>query len=57
MVGVSAALIDLEEGPRMMSQIVDIDPEDATLQIGAQVQVEFAVWEEEIKAPVFRLEI
>lgn len=41
----------------MMSQIVDIDPEDATLKIGAQVQVDFVVWEEEIKAPVFCLEI
>ncbi len=61
--GVSAAydapyivvLIDLAEGPRMMSQIVHIDADDARLRIGASVCVEFQAWSEEIDLPVFRL--
>lgn len=31
----NVALIDLEEGPRMMSRVVDLEPED--VQIGMQV--------------------
>ena len=47
------ALIDLEEGPRMMSQVIDPDPR--RLHIGAPVDVAFESWSEGIKLPVFRL--
>lgn len=47
------ALIDLEEGPRMMSHIVGIDPE--SVAIGDHVKVEFEDWSDEITMPVFRV--
>ena len=47
------ALIDLVEGPRMMSQIVDADPD--ALALGLSVKVDFAAWSEDITLPVFRL--
>ena len=47
------ALIDLAEGPRMMSQILDADPE--ALAVGLSVSVDFAAWSEDITLPVFRL--
>jgi uncharacterized protein len=48
------ALIDLVEGPRMMSQIIDVDP--GTLAVGLPVSVDFAAWSEDITLPVFRLQ-
>jgi uncharacterized OB-fold protein len=50
----TVALIDLEEGPRMMSNIVDTDPHSVV--IGAAVIVDFETWSEDISLPVFRLE-
>ena len=47
------ALIDLAEGPRMMSQIIEAEPE--TLAVGLSVSVDFAAWSEDITLPVFRL--
>ena len=47
------ALIDLAEGPRMMSQIVDADFD--ALGVGLSVSVDFAAWSEDITLPVFRL--
>jgi uncharacterized OB-fold protein len=47
------ALVDLDEGPRMMSQIVD--PAPGRLRIGAAVEVAFENWSEDITLPVFRL--
>ena len=47
------ALIDLAEGPRMMSQIIDADPD--RLAVGLAVTVDFAAWSEDITLPVFRL--
>ena len=47
------ALIDLAEGPRMMSQIIDSDSE--ALAVGLSVKVDFAAWSEDITLPVFRL--
>lgn len=47
------ALIDLEEGPRMMSYIVGDDAGSVT--IGDAVTVDFEVWSEEITMPVFRV--
>ena len=46
-------LIDLAEGPRMMSQIIDADPD--ALAVGLSVKVDFAAWSEDITLPVFRL--
>ena len=46
------ALVDLAEGPRMMSQIIDADPE--ALAVGSSVRVDFAAWSEDITLPVFR---
>ena len=47
------ALVDLVEGPRMMSQIVDADHD--ALAVGLSVKVDFAAWSEELTLPVFRL--
>ena len=47
------ALIDLAEGPRMMSQVVDTGPD--ALAVGLSVRVDFATWSEDITLPVFRL--
>ena len=47
------ALIDLAEGPRMMSQIVDTDTD--SLAVGLSVKVDFAAWSEDITLPVFSL--
>ncbi len=46
------ALIQLDEGPTMMSNIVQCDPE--TVKIGSLVQVVFEDWSEEISVPQFR---
>ncbi len=45
-------LIDLEEGPRMMSSLIDADPD--SVAIGDPVEVSFADWSEDITMPVFR---
>lgn len=47
------ALIELEEGPRMMSRIQTDDPE--TVQIGARVEVTFVKATDEITFPYFRM--
>ena len=47
------ALVDLDEGPRMMSSVVDAEPD--SLHIGQAVRVDFAAWSEEISMPVFRI--
>ena len=47
------ALIDLQEGPRMMSNIVGETHED--IAIGRLVTADFEAWSEEISLPVFRL--
>jgi uncharacterized OB-fold protein len=46
------ALIDLDEGPRMMSNIVGSDPE--TIAIGDAVDVQFEQWGEDYLLPVFK---
>ncbi len=49
------ALIDLDAGIRMLSNIVDCDPE--TVAIGARVQCQFVeTTDPELGLPVFRLE-
>ena len=47
------ALIDLAEGPRLMSQVVDTGPD--ALAVGLSVRVDFAAWSEDITLPVFCL--
>ena len=47
------ALIDLDEGPRMMSSIVDAAPE--SVAVGAAVDVKFEDWGAEHVLPVFSL--
>jgi uncharacterized OB-fold protein len=47
------ALIKLQEGPTMMSQIIDCDPE--SVQSGMRVEVSFQDWTDEISMPMFRL--
>ena len=47
------ALIDLEEGPRMMSNIIEAEPEQVS--IGAAVSVDLQHWSEGTTLPVFRL--
>ena len=46
------ALVDLDEGPRMMSSLIECSPEDVT--VGSAVAVDFQAWSEEISMPVFR---
>lgn len=46
------ALIRLDEGPRMMSNVVQCEPEQ--LAIGLDVEVVFEDWSDEISIPKFR---
>lgn len=46
------AIIDLEEGPRMMSEVVDADPD--AVEVGQAVVVDFRDLDDELKRPVFR---
>jgi uncharacterized OB-fold protein len=47
------ALVDLDEGPRLMTNVVGCDPDD--VQIGAAVQVRFEPVSEEAALPQFEL--
>ena len=47
------ALIDLTEGVRLMSNVIDVDPEHVS--VGASVTVDFEAWSDELSLPVFRL--
>ena len=47
------ALVRLEEGPTMMTNIVGCDPEQ--VRIGMTVEATFEDWTEEISVPKFRL--
>lgn len=46
------ALIKLDEGPTMMSNIVQLDP--TKVEVGMKVEVVFEDWSEEISIPKFR---
>lgn len=46
------ALIQLEEGPTMMSNVVQCDPD--SVEVGMPVEVAFEDWSEEITIPKFR---
>jgi hypothetical protein len=45
------ALVDLDEGVRLMSHVVDIEPDD--VRVGMDLAVSFRVVSEEIALPVF----
>jgi uncharacterized OB-fold protein len=47
-----AAVVDLAEGPRMMTGVVDADPQQ--LQIGMPLEVTFLPLDDELTAPWFR---
>lgn len=47
-----AAVVDLDEGPRMMTNIVDCDP--GALTIGMRLSVAFEERTDDITVPVFR---
>lgn len=47
-----AAVVDLDEGPRLMTNVVDCDPGE--LRIGMPLEVAFRELTPEISAPVFR---
>jgi len=47
------ALIDLKEGPRMMTNIVNCEPELVT--VGVSVRVVFSAWSDTLSLPVFEL--
>jgi uncharacterized OB-fold protein len=47
-----AAIVDLEEGPRMMTRVVDC--EHAELHVGMAVEVTFQSETDEVTLPVFR---
>lgn len=46
------ALVDLDEGPRMMSHIVGCDPE--SVRVGEAVGVQFEDWSDTLSMPVFK---
>lgn len=46
------AVVDMEEGTRFVSNVVDIDPED--VEIGMAVQASVELVDDEMKLPVFR---
>jgi uncharacterized OB-fold protein len=46
------ALVQLDEGPTMMSNILQCDPESVV--VGMQVEVVFQPWSDEITMPQFR---
>ena len=47
-----AAVVDLDEGPRVATNIVDCDPE--SIRVGMALQVDFRPLNDDITAPVFR---
>jgi uncharacterized OB-fold protein len=47
-----AAAVDLEEGPRIMTNLVGAEP--AELWVGMPVQVDFRALTDDVTAPVFR---
>lgn len=47
------ALVDLEEGTRLLAEVVDAEPDD--LEIGTPVRVDFQRIDDDLTLPVFRL--
>ncbi|NWL10284.1 DNA-binding protein [Paenarthrobacter nitroguajacolicus] len=47
------ALVDLEEGPRMLTNVIGVEPDPGCLKLGMALQVDF-VQRGEMALPVFR---
>jgi hypothetical protein len=50
----SIAVVELEEGPRMMTNIVEIEQTPQALQLDMPLEVVFQKMSEEISLPLFR---
>jgi uncharacterized OB-fold protein len=49
------ALIDVDEGVRMVGEVVDVDVDDeGAIEIGTRLQVDFAKVDDELTLPVWR---
>ena len=46
------AVVALDEGPHLMTRLIQVEPE--AVRIGMRVQVEFEKQDDEITLPVFR---
>jgi uncharacterized OB-fold protein len=49
------ALIELEEGPRLLSNLIDVEPDPGALRCGMPVEVVFERLTEDVTLPLFRL--
>lgn len=47
-----AAVVELDEGPRVMTRVVDCDPDE--LAVGMELEVTFRPLDEDFDVPVFR---
>jgi len=50
----SIAVVELEEGPRMMTNIIDVAQTPEALQLDMPLEVVFQAMSEEISLPLFR---
>ena len=48
------AIIELDEGPRMMSNVIGVDPDPAKIACGMPVRVEYVAVTDEVTLPKFR---
>ena len=48
------AIVQLAEGPRMLTNIIDVDPDPECLPLDLELEVCFQVINEKLKKPVFR---
>ncbi|OGK88329.1 MAG: hypothetical protein A2X52_12680 [Candidatus Rokubacteria bacterium GWC2_70_16] len=48
------AMVELEEGPRMMSNLIDVEPDPRAIRCDMPVEVVFERLTEEITLPLFR---
>jgi uncharacterized protein len=48
------AIVELDEGPRMMTNIVSVEPDPAKIKVGMAVEVTFEDITEEISLPKFK---
>lgn len=48
------AIVELEEGPRVMTNLVDIEPAPQNVQVGMPLEVVFEDVSDEIAMPLFR---
>jgi uncharacterized protein len=48
------AVVQLEEGPRLMTNLVGVSPDPAVIRCDARVEIHFEKIDEEITLPVFK---